>query len=115
ARTTGRGGLTMQLLDRIELRRFVGRELLLWLWFESETKEGTLQVPALGEVGFWIARQLVLSTGKERTRIKAPFPGLAREAKEALLAGKLPESAGIQLSWNEQDISFTMKAEKLSF
>jgi hypothetical protein len=104
----------MQLFDRIERRRFVGRELLLWLWFQSETNESTLTVPGHGEVGLWIARHLVLSEGKESTRIKGALPGTTREAKEALLGGKLPESAGIQLSWKGQDISFSFKAEKLA-
>ena len=31
----------MNLADRIEKRLFVGRELLLWLWFESELFEAT--------------------------------------------------------------------------
>ena len=32
----------MQLVDRVEKRRFVGREFLLWLWFESEIFETNL-------------------------------------------------------------------------
>ena len=33
----------MQLSERIEQRRFVGREFLLFLWFESESS--TLRCP----------------------------------------------------------------------
>ena len=36
----------MDEFERIELRRFVGRELLLWLWFESEVFEATLETKA---------------------------------------------------------------------
>src|SRR5262249_25422602 len=94
----------MQLLERIEKRRFVGREWLLWLWFESEISEATLRTAEHGEFGLWIERVLVLSATKnEVTRIKGALPASAREAKEALLLGKLPESAGLRLTWREHE------------
>lgn len=105
----------MQLLDRIEKRRFVGRELLLWLWFESELFEGTLATKEHGELGLWIARQAALSAGKsEVTRIKGGYPTGSREAKEALLRGKLPDVFGIHVSWREREFTFVLKAESLS-
>jgi hypothetical protein len=51
----------MQLVDRIEKRRFVGREFLLFLWFESEIFEATLQTRKHGSFGLWLERSLVLS------------------------------------------------------
>lgn len=104
----------MQILDRIEKRRFVGREFLLWLWFESETFEATLETRKHGSFGLWIERQLVLSAGAEATRIKGSYPGGSREAKEALLVGKLPEAAGLHVSWGDREITFTLKAERLA-
>ena len=104
----------MQLVDRIEKRRFVGRELVLWLWFESEIFEGTLQTKQHGSFGFWIEGQIVLTAGKEGTRIKGSQPAAAREAKESLLRGKLPESAGFHLTLGERETSFTLKAEHLA-
>lgn len=104
----------MQLLDRIEKRRFVGREFLLFLWFESEILDATLSTAENGSFGLWIERQLVLSAGKEQTRIKGALPGAAREAKEALRRGKLPELAGIHLSLGDKEHAFVLKAEKLA-
>lgn len=104
----------MQLVDRIEKRRFVGREFLLFLWFESEIFEGTLATKAHGSFGLWIERQIVLTAGKESTRIKGPQPAASREAKESLLLGKLPESAGFHLVLRNEESSFTLKAEKLA-
>jgi hypothetical protein len=104
----------MQLVDRIEKRRFVGREFLLWLWFESEVFDATLSTRDAGEFGLWIEKQIVLSAGKETTRIKGATPALGREAKEALLRGKLPESAGIHLSLREGECGFTLKAEPMA-
>ncbi|HEY2511160.1 MAG TPA: hypothetical protein VGI39_09900 [Polyangiaceae bacterium] len=103
----------MQLVDRIEKRRFVGREFLIWLWFESETFEGTLHVAAHGEFGLWIERSLVLTSGKEGTRIKGAQPAYGREAKESLCRGKLPESAGFHLVQGDRESSFTLRAERL--
>lgn len=103
----------MQLVDRIEKRRFVGREFLLWLWFESELFDATLSTREHGPFGLWLERRLVLSEGKESTRITAPTPGLGREAKEALLRGQLPESAGIRIAWREDETSLIFKAETL--
>jgi hypothetical protein len=104
----------MQLVDRIEKRRFVGREFLLWLWFESELLDATLSTDKHGSFGLWIERKLVLSHAKESTRLIGPLPGLGREAKEALLRGQLPESAGIRIAWNGDETSFMLKAEQLA-
>ena len=105
----------MQRVDRIEKRRFVGREFLLFLWFESEILDATLSTRVHGPFGLWLERRLVLSEGKESTRITAPTPGMGREAKEALLRGQLPESAGIRVSFHDAETSLLLKAESLGF
>lgn len=104
----------MQLVDRIEKRRFVGREFLLFLWFESEIFEATLQTPKHGSFGLWLERSLVLSEGKESTRIIAPLPGQGREAKEALLRGQLPQTAGVRVAIHDDETSFVLKADNLA-
>jgi hypothetical protein len=104
----------MQQVDKIEKRRFVGREFLLWLWFESELLDATLSTREHGPFGFWLEKRLILSSGKLSTRIIAPSPGLGREAKEALLAGQLPESAGIRITWRDDETGFLFKAEQLA-
>lgn len=103
----------MDTFERIELRRFVGRELLLWLWFESEIFEATLATKAHGSFGLWLEGRLVLSAGQEVTTIKGTIPGQHREAKEALLRGKMPDLAAIHLSWADHDATLTLKAETL--
>lgn len=104
----------MEVFERVELRRFVGRELLLWLWFESEAFEGTLSTKAHGSFGLWLEGRLVLSAGQEITTIKGTIPGQHREAKEALLRGKLPDLATLHLSWAGHDATLTLKAETLA-
>lgn len=99
--------------DRIELRRFVGRELLLWLWFESEIFDATLATKEHGSFGLWVEGRLVLSDGREVTSIKGSMPGQHREAKESLRRGKLPELAGIHLSWADHEVTFVLRGETL--
>ena len=104
----------MQLVDLIEKRRFVGRELLLVLWMESELFEGTLSTREHGSFGLWIEKKLVLSAGDESTRIIGALPGLGREAKEALLRGQLPESAGIRIAWKDDEKSLVLSGESFA-
>jgi hypothetical protein len=104
----------MELTDRIELRRFVGRELLLWLWFESELFEATLATKAHGTFGLWLEGRLVLNAGRESTVIRGSAPGRHREAKEALLVGKLPERAGLHLSYGDHEVTLTLRGEELA-
>jgi hypothetical protein len=104
----------MQLLDRIEKRRFVGREFLLWLWFESEVFEGTLSLKGHGEIGLWIERSMVLGVAKESTRIKGAQPTFGREAKESLLRGKMPESAALHLTRADRESTFVLKADAMA-
>lgn len=103
------------LADRIELRRFVGRELLLWLWFESEIFEGTLSTKKHGSFGLWLEGRLVLDEARESTVIKGSAPGNHREAKEALLRGKTPSRAGLHLAWDGGDHALTLRGDTLAF
>ena len=103
----------MDLARKIESRRFFGRELLLFIWFETELFDGTLSAKPVGSFGCWVERTLLLSAGKETTHIKGALPGRAREAKEALRRGKLPDRAGLHLSLHDRDASVTLKAETL--
>jgi len=105
----------LNMADRIELRRFVGRELLLWLWLESELFEATLSTKEHGSFGLWLEGRLVLDEGKESTTIKGTSPGLHREAKESLLRGKTPERAGIHLSFGDHECTLTLRGETLAF
>lgn len=104
----------MELFDKIELRRFVGREFLLWLWFESEVLEATLATKPHGSFGMWLEGRLVLSEGREVTTIRGSSPGNHREAKESLRRGKLPELASFHLSWADKEATFVLKGERMA-
>lgn len=105
----------INMADRIELRRFVGRELLLWLWLESELFEATLSTKEHGQLGLWLEGRLALNEGPESTVIKGSAPGMSREAKEALLRGKMPERAQFHLSFGDHECVLTLRGETLAF
>ena len=103
------------MADRIELRRFVGRELLLWLWLETELFDATLYTKEHGQFGLWLEGRLVLDEGQESTIIKGSAPGMNREAKESLLRGKMPDRAGLHLSFGDHECTLTLRGETLAF
>lgn len=104
----------MDLYQSVERTRFLGRELLLFLWFESEIFEATLSTSAHGSFGFWVEKELSLGVEKETTRIKGSLPGKAREAKESLLLGKSPEKMGFRLVLGEREASFALRGDTLA-
>jgi hypothetical protein len=106
------GGRT-NMADRIELRRFVGREFLLWLWLESELFEATLETKEHGQFGMWLEGRLVMNEGKESTVIKGVLPAAHREAKESLLRGKTVDRAGLHLSFGDHECTLTLRGDTL--
>jgi hypothetical protein len=104
----------MQLVDRIEKRRFVGREFLLWLWFESDLRGGTLPLMDGTTADIWPVAEAGFASGKESTRIKGEHPLSSREAKECLLLGKSPEKIGFKVTLLDREFTFSMKGDTLA-
>ena len=68
------------LVDRIERNRFVGREFLLWLWFESEVFETNLAPTGQGRVALWIETRMTLAFEKDESVLKSAMPAASPEA-----------------------------------
>lgn len=106
----------MDLLDRIENARFLGREFLVWLWYESEVKESVLPLPDGEACQLWLEEQLTLVVGgleKAESKLKGSTPSATSEAKEALRRGKLPTRAKIRIDRGPQSWSFVFDADTL--
>ncbi len=102
------------LAQLVEQNRFVGREFLLWLWFESEIYETNLS-PSGGEpMSLWLETQLTLASEGEEARIKAPMPGATPEAKQALRQGKLPKTTRLRAVLGAAEFDWAMKADELA-
>jgi hypothetical protein len=104
----------MDLLDRIEGLRFVGREFLLWLWFQSELFETELRPSGDEPVSLWLEAQLTLSFEKEESRLRGAVPASSPEAKQALRQGKLPKEARLRVIRQAREFTFVLKAEALA-
>jgi hypothetical protein len=104
----------MELLDLIEGRRFMGREFIVWLWFESEMQETNLEPTGVDPVSMWLEAQITLVLEKEESRLKGAIPASWPEAKEALRQGKLPKEAKMRLVRGDREYAWTLKADSLA-
>jgi hypothetical protein len=104
----------MDLVDSIERGRFVGREFLVWMWFESEVLEGTLETRAQGSFELWPEAQITLVAEKEQSRLKGAIPSAQPEAREALRQGKLPTHARLRLIKDGLEYTLQFAADGLT-
>lgn len=102
------------LVERIEQNRFAGREFLLWLWFESVVFETNLAPSGRSGCALWLETRLSLVFEKDETRVSTAVPGVAPEAREALLQGKLPREARLRLTQGEHEYAWLFKADTLA-
>jgi hypothetical protein len=102
------------LAKLVESNRFMGREMLLWLWFESELHETELRASDGKTCSLWIETQITLADGEEETRIKSGMPAAAPEAKQALRQGKLPKQARMHAIVGEHEFTWVLKADDLA-
>lgn len=107
----------IELGERIESARFLGREFLVFFWWLSEIGEGEISVPKHGTIALHLDATLVLerkAEGVESCRLRGAAPSAGTEAKEALRDGKLPTRAHVQLAKGEQAFSFAFNADTLA-
>ncbi|MGZ3424400.1 MAG: hypothetical protein ACXVEE_41460, partial [Polyangiales bacterium] len=105
--------------ERIETTRFLGRELLTWIWFESEVFEQSFSIESFGECTLWLEKKLTLESAEgEREKEKSTLTGVAPsgspEAREALRQGKLPSQARIVIERDDQSFTVVLDADSLA-
>ena len=108
----------IELGERIESARFLGREFLVWLWWIAALADEDVPVDALPEgitIGFGEALTLERQAqGVERTAMRGLCPSAQIEARAALRDGKLPTAAKIWITKNEATWSFRLLADELT-
>ncbi len=97
----------------VETNRFLGRELLLWLWFESEQNETHVRASSGASCSLWVETQITLSADEEEARIKSAMPAATPEAKQALRQGKLPRQARMHAIVEDHEFTWAWKADEL--
>jgi len=103
------------LIERIETTRFLGAELLLWIWLRQELFNEPIALGKLGEAEVWIDRKLTLEhvlDKLERVVVRGAQPSGSPEAREAVRNMKLPVSARVVLRIAEQDFAFDFNAPR---
>jgi hypothetical protein len=105
--------MKLDLAERVERSRFIGQELLVWLWFKTELFEGNAITEGDHSIEAWLDTQLVLESAsdkRERTTLRGMAPSASPEAKLALLRGKLPVSARVCMTYDGRDYAFVFDA-----
>ncbi|MEM1098322.1 MAG: hypothetical protein AAGH92_05985, partial [Planctomycetota bacterium] len=97
----------------VDLKDFLGNELMLWLWWQTETKEGAIAIPG-GEAFLAIDRSLDLDCAwglAGKVSVRGDTPTRLRESAEALRSGKWPRKAGLLLSDGTQQWELTLQGD----
>jgi hypothetical protein len=108
----------MDLIDLIQEKRFLGQEFLAWLWYKSEERGGSVDVPGIGDVTVVFEKHMLLEFGEGESSDKVICRGLQTELKEAragLMMGKKPEQARIRLARGDYEYSVTLAAATMEF
>ncbi len=106
----------MDLVDLIQEKRFLGQEFLAWLWYKSEERGGSIDVPGRGDISVVFEKHMLLEYGEGENAEKVICRGLQTELKEAragLGLAKKPEQARIRITAGEYEFSLTLVAAAL--
>ncbi len=106
----------MQLIERLRESEFLGREFLLWLWYNSELKGGTYEIDGQ-EVELWVDKKIVLrhddDEGSEKITCSGDNPHL-KEARFALSENKQVTESRLKLKIEDNEYTFSLDSEWLN-
>lgn len=105
----------MDLLNRINHTRFLGREFLNWLWYRSVAQEG-LFTCGDRQIEVWFDAKIsleALGDVREQSVIKSECPTDTDEARAALQAGKHVAEARLRVIHEQKQWAVTVKGEEL--
>ncbi|WP_457573580.1 hypothetical protein [Desulfolithobacter sp.] len=108
----------MDLVDLIQEKRFLGQEFLAWLWYKSEERGGSVEIPGRGDILVVFEKHMLLEYGEGEASEKVICRGLQtelREARAGLLMGKKPEQARIRLASGDNEFNVTLTAATMEF
>jgi hypothetical protein len=107
----------MDIINRINSTRYLGREFLTWLWYRSALQNGVFEISgAEGPLEVWFDAKLTLDAQgdiKESNVIKAENPTETSEAHAALINGKLVSDARLRVVSGQKQWTLSIKADTL--
>jgi hypothetical protein len=104
-----------ELIERIETTRFLGSELVLWVWLRQELFNEPIALGEHGSAEVWLDRKLTLEHVLDRTErvaVRGAQPSGSTEAREAVRNMKLPVATRLLLRLAEQDFAFDFNAPR---
>jgi recombination associated protein RdgC len=106
----------LNLAERVQQTEFLGREFLTWLWFRSESREGTFDLEGVGTVELWFEGKMTLEADGEERGDKVTCTGgtRLREARFALTKGKKVTQAAVRLIKGDDEWTFVLDAPWLN-
>ena len=92
---------------------YLGREFLLWLWFQCETKGGLFDIASVRMVGVAFASMIELCSpdGRGKITVRGELPTRLPEAAVALKAGRWPTMARLIVARDEDTFEVTLQGE----
>jgi len=107
----------MDIINRINSTRYLGREFLTWLWYRSSQQNGVFELAGdVGQLEVWFDAKLTLEAQgdiKESNVIKAENPTETSEAHAALLNGKLVSDARLRIVSGQKQWTLNVKGDSL--
>jgi len=103
----------MDLVDLIVEKRFLGQEFLTWLWWKSEERGGSVELPGIGDITVVFEKHMLLESGSGEAREKLICQGLQtelREARTGLRMGKKLEKARMLLARGDYEWNLSLSA-----
>lgn len=108
----------MDLVDLIQEKRFLGQEFLSWLWYKSEERGGSVELPGVGDILVVFEKHMLLEFGEGEASEKVICRGLQTELKEARAGmglGKKPEQARIRIAQGDFEFGVTLTAATFEY
>lgn len=107
----------MDLVERVENTRYLGREFVIWLWYKSELLEASFSRPNGDAMELWFDSQLAMRSVHEPTE-QVAFKGVAPagrvEAKIALQHAWVPVKVRVCITAEAKDFAFVLEADTLA-
>ena len=108
----------MDLVDLIAEKRFLGQEFLTWLWWKSEERGGSIELPGEGDITVVFEKHMLLESGEGESSEKIVCTGLQAELQEArtgLQMGKKLEQARVLIGHGNYEYSLTLSGALMEF
>lgn len=102
-------------IDRVETTRFLGPELLLWIWLRQELYNEKIGLGEAGDAEVWLDRKLTLEhvlDKAERVAVRGALPSGSSEAREAVRNMKLPVASRVVVRLEAEEFAFDFNASR---